>query len=124
MAHQWGGGRQVSRSASLGDASTHFFRHLKNEFFSRNLGQNSLKMRIFRKKRLKIAIAPGSSAPEPRWPPAARNSTPRSSALLFPLTDIHLSKYVSRVKKQHIVTNSKCCFASSAILRHIFQFKL
>jgi len=44
-----GGGKwgQAPRGAGLGGASNTLFRHLKNEFFSRNLGQNMSKMRIF-----------------------------------------------------------------------------
>jgi len=41
------------------------FRHLKNEFFSENLGQNMPKNAYFLEKNCKIAAAPGGEAPKP-----------------------------------------------------------
>jgi len=54
------------------------FRHLKNEIFSRNLGQNMPKNAYILEKGCKIAAAPGAPPPNPRLLPAAGNSAPRS----------------------------------------------
>jgi len=73
------------------------FRHLKSEFFSTNFGQNTPKIRIFKKKGCKIAAAPGVRHRTPMasggW--RLRFQTP---ALLVALTDNDLSKGVSGVK--------------------------
>jgi len=42
------------------------FRHLKYEFFNRNLGQNMPKNAYFLEKSCKITAAPGGSALEPQ----------------------------------------------------------
>jgi len=60
------------------------FRHLKNEFFSKNLGQNMPKIAYFWKQGCKISpLASGN------W-----GLRPQTSALLFPLADIDLSNIV------------------------------
>jgi len=43
------------------------FRHLKNEFFSRNLGQNMPKNEYFEKKAVKSPQRPEALPPNPRW---------------------------------------------------------
>jgi len=62
-----GTGRGASGGMHLGalalDAHQHtLFRHLKSEFFSRNLSQNMPKNRYFLEKGCKIAAEPGGSA--------------------------------------------------------------
>jgi len=73
-------------------------RHLKNEFFSRNLVQNMPKNAYFLEKVCKIAATPGGSAPEPPLAGGGWRLRPQTPALLFPFTNIDLSKYVTRVK--------------------------
>jgi len=74
------------------------FRHLKNEFFSRNLGQNMSKNAYFLVKGCKIAAAPGGLAPEPPLASGDWGLRPQTPTLLLPFTDIDLSNYLSSVK--------------------------
>jgi len=55
-------------------------------------------MRIFVEKGCKIAVAPGGSAPNPRWPSVAEVSVHRPPRCYSPRTDTDLSKCVSSVK--------------------------
>jgi len=64
------------------------FKHLKNEFFSRNSGQNLPKHAYFLVKGCKIAAAPGGSASEPPLASGSWGLRPQTPAFLFPLTDI------------------------------------
>jgi len=76
------------------DAHQHtLFIHLKNALFSRNLDQNMPKNAYFLEKGYKIA-----AAPEPPLASGGWGLRPQTPALLLPLTDIDLSKYVSIVK--------------------------
>jgi len=87
MAQQGGGASGGMRSEVQAlEAHQHtLFRHLKNEFFSRNLGQNMPENAyFFRKKVVKS--------------PQCRGLHLQTPALLLPLTDIDLSKCVSCVK--------------------------
>jgi len=73
-------------------------RHLKNVFFSRNLGQNMPKNAYFLEKGCKIAAATGDSAPEPPLASGGWGLRPQTPALLLPFINIDLSKYVFSVK--------------------------
>jgi len=81
------------------------FGHLQNLFFSRNISQNTPKMRIFFLEGRKIAaVEPRTPGTRTHWspvPPLASGGwgfRPQTSALLLPLTDTDLSKCVSSVK--------------------------
>jgi len=68
------------------------FKHLKNEFFNRNSGQNMPENAYFLEKCCKIAAAPEGSAPEPPLASGGWRLLPQTSTLLFQRTDIDLSK--------------------------------
>jgi len=69
------------------------FKHLKHEFFSRNLGQNMPKNAYFlKKKSVKLPQRPGAPPPNPRWSPALKISPPDPRVV----TPMHLLIYICR----------------------------
>jgi len=78
----------------------HVNRILRNEFFSRSLGQNMPKNTYFLEK--KAVKLPKRLGIRPRTPVGLRQlktPPPNPSALLLPLTDIDLSKCVYSIEK-------------------------
>jgi len=53
------------RAQTLEEHQNTLFRHLKNGFFSRNLGKICIKMRIFRKNTVKLPQRPGAPPQAP-----------------------------------------------------------
>jgi len=77
VAQQEGAGAMDMRPPGVQALEAHqhtLSRHLKNEFFNRNLSQNIPNNAYFLEKGCKIAAAPWGSAPEP---PLAVNSASR-----------------------------------------------
>jgi len=81
------GGMRLEAKALKANQHT-LFRHFKNEFFSRTLGQNMPKNAYFLEKSCKIAAVSGGSAPEPPMASGSWGLRPQNPAFLLPLTDI------------------------------------
>jgi len=124
---KWG---LVPQGAGLEAHQHTLFRHLNIEFFSRNLAKTVMSKNAYflEKKAVKLPQCPGAPPPNPRWPPAAGHSAPRSPRCYstywyrFVESTFLAWTYFITSKNNTEVTNSKCyAFASSALLRLFFS---
>jgi len=82
------------REKALEEHQHTLFRHLKNVFFSRNLGQNMLKNAYFFEKGVKLPQRHGS-APKTPLASSGWGLRPKTPELLLSLIDINLSSVLA-----------------------------